>query len=263
MRSNILIRAAVWCLGLVFLLSCVSKKPVIIPGGGETRLSGGAKAALLDRVDRQQKSYTTISGRARCNLTVNDKDRYDVTANVRIVRDEAIWISVTAIMGVEIARVSITPDSVLIINRLQSAYLKRPFAYLRNFIGDGLDFSGLQQLLVGDAVEQLTENRVEVWHNASGFRLERQVNGWQYMAQLDTGYRNSYTSIAEITRDRKLEVFYSEHQRTAENIFPHKVDVSIITPGLTLRSEMRYNKVAYDENLELPFTIPSRFSEIQ
>src|SRR5690606_35762094 len=74
MRSNILIRAAVWCLGLGFLLSCVSKKPVIIPGGGETRLSGGAKAALLDRVDRQQKSYTTISGRARCNLTVNDKD---------------------------------------------------------------------------------------------------------------------------------------------------------------------------------------------
>lgn len=263
MQSSILTKAAGWGLVLVFLLSCAPKKRIVSPGGSETRVSGTNKTAVLNQIAQQQLHYNTFSGRAKSSLTINEKERYDVTANVRIVRDEAIWVSVTALMGIEIARISITPDSIKIINRLQSEYVKKPIAYLHNFTGSGLDFLSLQQLLLGDAIGQVTGNEVEVWQNPNGYRLQKLSNDSHYVTQFDVDYRNNHTSIAEIVRGQQLEAFYSNYQIVAGNAFPHQVDISIVTPGLTLRSEMRYNRVVYDEKVDMPFSIPSRYSEIQ
>lgn len=263
MQSNILTRAGGWCLVLAFLLSCGPKKRIVSSGVSEMRVSGAAKTAVLDQIAQRQLRYATFSGRAKSNLTINGKERYDVTANVRIVHDEAIWISVTALMGIEIARISITPDSIKVINRLQSEYIKKPIAYLYHFTGSGLDFLSLQRLMVGDAIGQITRGEVEVWQNANGYLLEKQSGDLHYVAQFDIDYRNNYTSIDEKARGQELEAFYSNYQTTAGNIFPHQVDISIVTPSLTLQSEMRYSRVVYDEKVDMPFSIPSRYSEIQ
>src|SRR5690606_13157953 len=61
------------------------------------------------------------------------KSVHDVTLHVRIERDRAIWLSVTAILGVEAARILITPDSVKILNKLQGEYISKPFAYIYNY----------------------------------------------------------------------------------------------------------------------------------
>lgn len=262
MRSNISIRAVGWHLVLALSLSCAPKKR-ILSDGDEVRISGVAKAAVLEAVDRQQLHYTTFSGRAKSNLTIN-KEQYDVTANVRIARNEAIWISVTALMGVEIARISITPDSIKIVNRLRSEYVEKPFAYLHNFTGNGLDFLSLQQLLQGELIGQATGNSTDVWQYARGYLLKKHMGGLDYAMQLDRQYRNSHTLVIDTTaQGQQLEAFYSNYQTIAGNTFPHQVDILIRAPGLTLRSEMRYSKVAYDEKIEMPFRIPPRYSEIQ
>lgn len=263
MQSNISTRTVGWCLVLALSISCAPKKR-ILSDGDEVRISGVAKAAVLEGVARQQLHYTTFSGRAKSNLTINEKERYDVTANVRIARNEAIWISVTALMGVEIARISITPDSIRIINRLRSEYVEKPFAYLHNFTGNGLDFLSLQQLLQGDVIGQATGNDTEVWQYARGYLLKKHIGGLDYAMQLDSDYRNNHTLVIDaMAQGQQLEAFYSNYQTIAGNAFPHQVDILISTPGLTLRSEMRYSRVAYDEKIDMPFSVPSRYSEIQ
>lgn len=263
MRSNTLTKAAGFCFVLALLLSCGPKKRIVSSAGNETAVSGAARAAVMDHVAQQQLHYATFSGRAKSNLTINGKERYDVTANVRVVRDEAIWISVTAIMGIEVARVFITPDSIKIINRMQSEYTRKPFAYLSGFTGSGLDFSSLERLLVGDVIDQVSGRDLEVWKRASGYLLQRQADSLQYAVHVDTAYQNSYTSIAAPARGQQLEAFYSDYQAVAENSFPHQMKISIVTPQLTLLSEMRYSKVVYDEKVELPFIGPSKYTEVQ
>jgi len=231
--------------------------------GSEKEVSGAAKTALMDHVTGQQLHYATFSGRAKSNLTVNGKQRYDVTANIRIVRDEAIWISVTALMGIEVARVFITPDSIKVINRLQSEYIEKPFTYLDNFTGGGLDFSSLERLLVGDVIGEITGDDLEIWQVADGYLLQRQMDDVRYEVGVGADYQNSHTTITAPARNQRLEAFYSDFQTDAGNSFPNQMEISIATPQLTLQSEMRYNRVAYDEKIELPFTVPSRYVEIQ
>ncbi|MFB2119311.1 DUF4292 domain-containing protein [Parapedobacter sp. 2B3] len=251
------------CLVLVFSLSCGPKKRMVPAGDSEIRVPGAARRAVMSRVAQQQLHYSTFSGRAKSSLTINGKERYDVTANVRIVRDEAIWISVTALMGIEVARVFITPDSIRIVNRLQAAYIKKPFEYLRDFTGSGLDFPSLERLLVGDVIDQVAGDDLEVWKGRDGYLLQRQVDDMAYTVRVDTAYRNRHTSIAEPVRDQRLEAFYSDYQATTRNPFPHQMDISIVAPRFTLQSEVKYSRVLYDENVELPFSVPSRYTEIQ
>ncbi|MEC3879564.1 DUF4292 domain-containing protein [Parapedobacter sp. 10938] len=263
MRSSILIRLVGCSLVSALLFSCAPKKRMVSSEGREVEVSRAAKTAVLDQVAQQQLRYTTFSGRAKSNVIINGKDQYDVTANIRIVRDEAIWISLTALMGIEVARVFITPDSIKIINRLQSEYIRKPFAYLRNFTGSGLRFSSLEQLLVGDVLDQITEDGLAVWQRAEGYLLHKQMDDLQYKVHVGADYQNNYTRIASPASNQQLEAVYSDYQVIAGNSFPNHMEISIATPHLTLQSDMRYSKVVYDGEVELPFTVPSRYKEVQ
>lgn len=263
MRNSTLTRYAGCCLLLAALVSCGPKKRIVSPESSAKEVSRATKTAVMEQVMQQQLHYATFSGRAKSNLTIDGKQRYDATANIRIVHDEAIWISVTAFMGIEAVRVLITPDSIKIINRLQSEYIEKPFAYLHHFTGNGLDFSSLERLLVGDVIEQIMEDDVEVWQRADGYLLQKHTDGLQYAVRVDNDHQNSQTSITTPARSQQLEAFYSDYQTTGGNAFPNQMEISIVTPRLTLQSSMRYSKVVYDENIELPFAIPSRYMEVQ
>jgi len=248
---------------LALLLSCGPKKRIVPSEGSEVKVSGAAKAAVMDHVAQQQLHYTTFSGRAKSAITINGKERYDVTANIRIERGEAIWVSLTALMGIEVARVFITPDSIKIINRVQSEYIKKPFAYLRNFTGRGLDFSSLERLLVGDVIGQIEGNDLAVWQGIDGYLLQRHTADLRYAVRVGNDHQNNYTSITAPARNQRLEAFYSDYEVVAGNSFPSKMEISIDSPHLMLQSEMKYSKMIYDEKIELPFTVPSRYTEVQ
>ena len=262
MRSNTLSKGAVFCVALAVSLSCVSKKRLAPTGGTEKRVSRTERLTILDRVDQHQLHYATFSGRAKSSIVIN-KDSYDVTANVRIEHSKAIWVSITALMGIEVGRVLITPDSIKIINRLRSEYTRKPFGYLHDFTSDELNFSSLQHLLVGNVIGKENEVDIEVWESDGGYLLRRQLDDLLYTAHLDTNYRMMRTSMDEAGRGQRLDAFYSDYRESAGYVFPHRVKISITALKLNLRSDMNYNRVVYDEAVEMPFSVPSRYKEIQ
>jgi hypothetical protein len=87
----------------------------------------------------------------RTDITVDgDGGSASAYANIIWLRDSAIWISVKK-LGVEGARVLITPDSVGIINRMDQTYMVVPLSDLMRTYGIPGDFEVLQRLLIGSA----------------------------------------------------------------------------------------------------------------
>ncbi|MEO6670315.1 MAG: DUF4292 domain-containing protein, partial [Ferruginibacter sp.] len=77
----------------------------------------------------------------------------DITAVVRILKDSAIWISLSAtILNVEIYRALITRDSVILLNKRDKEVQYRSLDYLQEVTEVPFDFSTLQDLLVGNPV---------------------------------------------------------------------------------------------------------------
>lgn len=262
MRGNLLIRTVVvgMLVGLVF--SCSSKKSTVSVGAGEKKVSRLEREEVIQQVKTHQLHFTTFSGRAKSKIIIN-RENYDVTANVRIERDKAIWISMTALMGVEVGRALITPDSIRIINRVQGTYLDKPFAHIYHFTNEKLDFFNLQQLLIGNVIQEAFRRDSEIWGNGRGYSLRGHHNDLQYSAQLNTSYRPTFTVLNDLIRDHRMEASYEDYQSLAGRTFPSQVKISIISEGLKLQSEMRYSRVVYDDTLDMPFNIPTRYKEIQ
>ncbi len=82
----------------------------------------------------------------------NDKN-YNVNAFVRMYKDSVIWISVTAIFGIEAMRVLIYKRFCEIAGQAkQKVYTARSVAYLQEVTALPLDLSSLQDLIIGNPV---------------------------------------------------------------------------------------------------------------
>lgn len=121
---------------LLFLASCTSHKKVVIP-----------KARIAD----YQWMSAKMSGEVK-----DDSLAYDFSGNIRMHRDSTVWISVSSTMGMEGARILVTQDSIVVVNRMDKTYLAEPFAALM----ETQDITSLQELqakLLGDGdSEQVT-----------------------------------------------------------------------------------------------------------
>src|ERR1017187_7742142 len=134
---------------LLFMFSCKARKQLVVKQVpiDSTIKPVDDKKIKLNAIQAGQTIFNSFSGKARTMLDINGNIN-DVTLNIRVKRDQKIWISITAIAGIEAARVLITPDSILIINRLQSVYVKQPFSYINTVAGNQVNYKTIESLLV-------------------------------------------------------------------------------------------------------------------
>lgn len=260
MRSNSLSRTVILCLALAAAWACAPKRRLVSSGISGNEVSGVERREVLGHVDRHRLVFATFSGRAKGRVVLN-KDDYDLTANVRIQRDSAIWISVTALMGIEAGRIMITPDSIKLVNRLRSEYAVKAFDYVHRFTNDRLDFHDLQALLLGN-VPQSVLDEIQVWASDNGHVLRSEADGVRWEIRIDADSRPAQTKM-ENDLYQRLETTYGNYRGEAGRLFPHRLAISLSADGLDLRSEMNFTRVSFDDVAEMPFSIPSTYREIQ
>ena len=112
---------------LIVAFGCKVRKPSApLVTGTKTEVKAGSEAEILSRISQKQVDYNTAVIKAKADLRIDNNDN-EVGMNIRMEKGKAIWVSVTAIAGLEVARALITPDSIKILNKLESTYIKKPF----------------------------------------------------------------------------------------------------------------------------------------
>ncbi len=73
----------------------------------------------------------------------------DLSGQLRMRKDSLVWVSVTA-MGIELARMKVSTDSVWLINRIDKTYLAEPVDTISNQLGMSLSLPLVQAQLLGN-----------------------------------------------------------------------------------------------------------------
>lgn len=82
-----------------------------------------------------------------------ESGEFALAGSVRMRRDSAIWISASAFLGVEAVRALITPDSVVIVNRLDQTYVAEPLREVAARYQWPATFQETQAMLLGEQAE--------------------------------------------------------------------------------------------------------------
>ena len=113
---------------------------------------------------------------AKMALSVDlGKGTTKVNGTLRIKKGEVIQMSIAPFLGIEVARAEISPDGILVIDRMNKRYVEVSFAEVEALAKADLDFHTLQALFLNELF--LPGKGDLTARDASSFRVEPETEG--------------------------------------------------------------------------------------
>jgi hypothetical protein len=251
---------AICCLFLI--VSCKAKKALVANRTADSTTKPiDNQGSKIDAIKAGQLYFNTFSGKARTKLDI-DGNSNDVTLNIRINRGQKIWVSITAIAGIEVARALITPDSIMLMNRLQSVYFKKPFSYIYTFTGDQINYRTLESLLVGNAIPELLNKDAALQTDSVKTTITGNLQGLLYKLLIRPDTKVTQTNLNDLGGGQSLQVTNNSFIQAGNRVLPSQIDMASIVKDKKIQVNLHYVKVEFDQPLEYPFIIPPRYTPV-
>lgn len=246
---------------IVLLSGCAVKKPVtkIVEIGKE--VSRADKKMLLTGLKENQITYDSFIGKAKTKLSVN-KNSFNATLNLRIKHEEVIWISITAVLGIEVARILITPDRIQIMNRIQNEYIDKPFDYVYRYTSKEFTFNEIEDLLVGNIMSFAIAPQVNAFGASTGFELQGKHMELDFSMLVGNDYKLANATFSQPSIEQTLISNYDDYQEISGQQIPRNIQILLSAPKLDLDAIMNYNNVNLNTELEFPFQVPASYKHI-
>lgn len=257
---------------LIFLAACSSQKRV-----SRKDLKGGI-TELINRVDENEVDFDTFSAKANFSIK-SEKRNKSFKANIRIKNDSAIWISITPLFGIEVARVMITQDTVKVINRINKEYFIGDYTYINKRFNVELEFETIQSILLGNSIPfELTEalkfatDKSLYYLGNMKKRKARKVDGNPRKVERKNeevislwissmNFRVKKFILSDLAADRFIMGEYSDYNEINEQLIPQKLNFHFQGDTPTV-IEIDYSRVSLDKSLNFSFNISSKYEQV-
>lgn len=206
-------------------------------------------------------AYNTFNGKAKVHYE-GKEEQQDFAAAIRMEKGKKIWVSITALGLVEVARLQITPDTIVLINRLKKEVTVLPFAEAGKLLPVSVDFITLQALLIGDVLHPSAARPGGVSVAGAGIAI----------AVADSNYRQSVLFnnadstlvqqqlIAGSAKTTTLLMQYEEYDRQAGKKFANTRKINVQDSSGSNYIEMTFNKAEFDLPVDFNFSIPAKYT---
>jgi Domain of unknown function (DUF4292) len=206
-------------------------------------------------------NFTTFSGKIDLDYEDAEGKRYNVNAHVRMYKDSVIWLSITAILGIEGLRVYITPDSVKLLDKQNKTYSLRTVSFLQELTALPLDLSTLQDLLLGNPV--FLDSNI-ITYSRSESTISLQSNGAFFknlftIGSADKLVQSSKLDDMDMQRSRTCYLTYTDYENKKDVNFATKRSINVAEKK-KLDIKMDFKQYEFNEKLSFPFTIPKNYT---
>lgn len=245
-----------YCLLIMFIVSCKSGN-IVADGTADERLS--AKSIIRNHY-KNQLSFRTLSGRMKIDYS-DGLSSQGVSVSLRMEKDKTIWLS--APLGV--VKAYITPTRVSFYNKLQNEYFDGDFSYLSNLLGSELDFEQVQNLLLGQAIFDLREEKYDVAIAKKTYELKprKAAELFKVLFQIEPqNFKMATQQLAQPLKKRLLHIRYKNYKQKDERILPDEIGITAIDKEQRTIIAIEYRNMEFNRQLNFPYKIPKGFYEI-
>ncbi len=284
---------------VVMLVACRSTKRVLQQPVAERELHQRGASELLGLLVANSKDHPSYYS-ARADVAVQSANgKRSFRANVRMVRDSAVWLSITPALGIEVARVLLTNDSLKLLDKLHDRYWVGDTAQARLRFGVQPSLALVQDALLGlpiglDTLEKYRSGRETGLYTLSSRERRKFIRAAEDISQGDTlphdkdmrerrlertlrkaekremmvykywidpdSMRVQRVLITELARDQQADVRYMQRKTVEGHDIPALVVLSLSTPAQAASGTLQLDRIQFNGPLNLPFRIPEKFT---
>lgn len=265
-----------WGLLILFCMttSCRSTHSTI-----KDPLKEKGESFLFQEMTKAEADFDWFESRCDIQVITDKKSKTDLNGQIRIKKDSIIWFSLSATLGIEVARVKITPDSVFFINRLNKSYFTGNINFLENMFQTKIDFYIIQSLLIGNdlsnyenfGLKASIENGEYKLSAAKKAKLKREIkknenqnilvqNIWLHPQNFKITKVN-LKEFDEINETKKLQIEYSDFENIENQVIPSTLLMTLHADN-RMDISIHYSKINLTEKQAFPFKIPNKYNQI-
>ena len=200
------------------------------------------------------------------NVKVKSDNNIGLKGQLRIQNDSVIWVSLSLKLGIEVARVMITEDSVKLINRTNKTYFVESIDNFQERLPSEATIDLLQNLLVGNDTQLSKNEKYKVTIDDNNYKLESGKNTFwitpktfkvkSYQLSAVNGQQSTVNS-----QRSTVSVIYDNFQEINGNLLPTKIILNA-NKDFDINLEIDYSEIKVGEKLEFPFNISKKFNKI-
>ncbi|MBQ0114356.1 MAG: DUF4292 domain-containing protein [Bacteroidales bacterium] len=190
---------------------------------------------------------------------------------VRMERDKSIFISLRPVLGIEVGRLVITGDSIIVIDKLHKRYVAAAISTLTGNLPATI--SNVQDLYLGRAfvlgkgtLDKANAKNATVTSNSNGYNItpEIQAKGITYSFDFDkNGCIESLNITTASKSDQTYKVEYDNIQPTTAGMVAHSIGINGTAKGTELNFELSYRDITWNKDIKIDTAIPSNYKKIE
>ncbi|MBL7930816.1 MAG: DUF4292 domain-containing protein [Bacteroidia bacterium] len=274
---------------VVFSFSCKHKQKTVKTDqpaqalvdslAGRCRLDYKSAKALSRYMKENEFKFTWVNAKANVQSIVGEKEEsFDI--RVSICRDSAMLVSIQYLLGLQVAKVLVTRDSVKFVNYVDKTYFKGDFNYINNLLNADLDFDLLQAVLFGNSADFQDEesklkpvtDRQNCHYMLSTERKRRlkriqagtsePTEAFQTLTLNPENYKITRNEFVEPSTGRRFIANYSDFTQKDSVFAPYHVDIDIVAQK---NATIKIDYVRIDKNTpqKVSLNIPAKYDRIQ
>lgn len=223
----------------------------------------GLMKKLIDMVTpvwNARLSFRTMSGKAKVHFE-GPQESQEFTASIRLKKDSAIWIDVTALGGmVHAVRVLITADSLVMLNYLQKEVTRISLKDVGKVLPVDVDFTSLQNIVTGEPLR--TGSIADVADLGTSWLLHITDPTFLQTAtclKADSTITDNQVNTHDANGPQANMKFSHYEYADGKRIAMSRV-INIFNKQDKFLLEMDFQGVEFDKEVELPFSVPAKFT---
>ena len=206
-------------------------------------------------------NFKTFSAKVKVEIENSKGKQPDITATLRVIKDSIIWMSLQAsFLNIEIFRVYITKDSVILLNKQNKEVQYRSLDYLQEVTEIPFDFSTLQNLLVGNPVFY-NPDKINI-RKLENFILVSSIgNEFKNLLTLSADNKNllhSKLDDLDITRNRTADLTYDDYEKSGVINFSTSRQITVSEKN-RIDISMHFKQFEFNKELSVPFSVPKNY----
>jgi trans-2-enoyl-CoA reductase len=245
---------------IIVLTSCKTKKNMIDANAIAKEISAKkvAKKHIAANFDRE-----TVDAKLKVNFN-NGKARQSLSVNMKIIKDEVIWLRGTKF--ITIFKAKITPTSVSYYSPFAKNYFEGDFSMIKKLLGVEINFEQLQNLFLGQSLLNVKQEKqtVEIANNRYVLSPEKQAELFDIFFTINPShFKLEEQSIINTFKNLRLDIKYPSYNLFDGVVFPSEINIKAKNLKSITDIDLFYKSVIFDTAIYMSFNIPSTYKRLE
>ncbi|MEE9406799.1 MAG: DUF4292 domain-containing protein [Polaribacter sp.] len=225
-----------------------------------------AKEMSAKKVARKHVSENfdkkTVEAKLKVNFN-NGKTKQSISVSMKIIKDEVIWLKGTKFIS--IFKAKITPTKVSYYSPYAKNYFEGDFSMIEKLLGVEINFEQLQNLFLGQALQNVKEEKQEVHIKDNSYILspEKQANLFDiFFAVNPSHFKLDKQSIVNSIKNQRLDIIYPSYRLVDDVVFPSEINIKAKQANKFTNIDFTFKTVEFNTDFDVSFTIPNGYKKL-